>query len=91
MLEILKLQACSSRSDQAVRTAETNLLVIMDEIQKANPNITALQKQASDAKSRVAAIVLVNTQWSDDTLVTVKATLDNFMLEVLGQMKSEFD
>jgi replication initiation and membrane attachment protein DnaB len=43
-LEIQNLQARSSRSDQTVRTAETNLSALKDEIRKANRNITALQK-----------------------------------------------
>jgi chromosome segregation ATPase len=90
-LEIQNLQTRSSRSDQAVRVAETNLSALKDEIRKANRNITALQKRASDAESRAAAAALANTKRADDNLATVKATFDNFMSEVIGKMESEFD
>jgi hypothetical protein len=39
----------------------------------------------------MAAAALVNTKRAKDTLATVKAIFNNFMLEVHGKMESEFD
>jgi chromosome segregation ATPase len=90
-LEIQNLQARSSHSDQTVYTGKTNLSALKNEIRKANRNIMALQKRAHDAESRAAGAAFLNTKWSDNTLVTIKAIFDNFMSDVLGKMESAFD
>jgi hypothetical protein len=70
---------------------EHNISALIDQIRQANRNITAFQKQATDAESWAATTVLTITKELDATLKTLKATFDKFILELLDKIESEFN